>query len=276
MKFNPKIVKGIFTLGAVVGVAATGYLAAKNGEDIVLVEDRIKEEIAFYDNKKDKAVHIVKSTPRILRASWKPLVAMGATYACMIASHKLTAKQIAALTATCAYVTRNRNYLEQKLKEYVSDEDLAKIRKSFAASEIVREKTVWGGPTVEVSAFCMETEEDSVLCYEDFFGRWFRCPKDHVLEAQKQLKHLYDDPYSICSYNDYYGLLGITMTKSGNIWRWKKDELSELHFTNTMLTPQEWGDYGPEGEYLTEPVYLLEVDTWPYPDSTNVQKIPLL
>lgn len=264
MRFNPKIVKGIFTLGAVIGVAATGYLAAKNGEDIVSVEDCIKEEIAFYDNKKDKAVHIVKSTPRILRASWKPLVAMGATYACMIASHKLTAKQIAALTATCAYVTRNRDFLEDKLKEVVGEEELSKIKKQFVAREIVKEKIVWGGPTVERSVFCFEDDDEGVLCIEGYSGRWFRCPKDRIIEAQNQLEHLFEQDIYCCM-NDYYGFLGITMTQFGHEKGWvnHEDYYHEIHFTNTLLMPEEWGDYGPDGQYVNEPVYVLEIDTFP-------------
>ena len=264
MKFNQNVLKNLFTVGAVLGVAATAYFAAKDGDKITELENTIKDEISYYDNKKAKIVHVVRSTPRIVKTSWKPLVCVGATYACMAVSSKITAKQIAALTATCAYITRNRDFLEQKLKDVVGEEELTKIRKEFAAKEIVKEKIVYGGPTVEKSVFCIEDDDEGVLCFEDFFGRWFKCPKERVLEAEEQMRHLYSDssvPYSC--YNDFYGLLGITMTTAGGMWSWKKDEISDLHFTNTLLTPTEWGDYGPDGEYVNEDVYLINTDTWP-------------
>lgn len=263
MKLSQNVLKNLFTIGAIVGVAVTGYLAAKNGEKICDACRLVNEETRSMD-KPAKIKHFVKNTPYLAKRMWKPVLAGSATYACMIASHKISGKQIAALTATCAYLTRNRDFLEKKLKETVGEETFAKIKKEFVAQEIVKEKIVWGGPTVEKSVFCIEEDDEGVLCYEDMFGRWFRCPKEHVLDAEEQMKHLYDDssvPY--CCYNDFYGLLGVTMTTAGGMWYWKKNEISNLHFTNTLLTPEEWGDYGPEGEYLNEDVYLIQSDTWP-------------
>lgn len=264
MKFNQNVLKNLFTVGAVLGVAATAYFAAKEGEKITNLENTIKDEISYYDNKKAKIVHVVRSTPRIVKTSWKPLACMGATYACMIGSSKITAKQIAALTATCAYITRNRDFLEQKLKEVVGEEELTKIRKEFAAKEIVKEKIVYGGPTVEKSVFCIEDDDEGVLCLEGYSGRWFRCPKERVYEAQEALKHLFENEIYCCM-NDYYGLLGITMTQFGHEKGWvnHEDYYHEIHFTNTMLKPEEWGDYGPDGQYVTEDVFVLEIDTYP-------------
>lgn len=264
MRTNPKILKGLFGIGAVAGVIATAYFSARKGQKITEVTDEIAEKVKAAEDKPSKIKVAVKSVPDFVKVAWQPLLCMGGTFTCMAISRKITIKQIAALTATCAYVTRNRNYLEQKLKEYVSDEDLAKIRKSFAASEIVREKEVWGGPTIEKSVFCIEEDDEGVLCFEGFLGRWFRCPKNRVLEAQKQLQHMFDQDIYCCM-NDYYGFLGITMTQAGHTWGWVNhdDYFTGLHFTNTLLAPEEWGDYGYDGEYVTEPVYVLEIDTTP-------------
>ncbi len=264
LKSKPNLLHGVFVLGAVVGVVATAYFSAKNGQKITEATDEIVEKVKAEEDKPAKIKAVVKSVPGFAKVAWQPLVCMGATYACMIATHKINAKQIAALTATCAYVTRNRNYLEQKLKEYVGEEELAKIKKGFVAKEIVREKIVYGGPTVEVSAFCREEDDPGVLCFEGFSGRWFRCPKDHIEEAQKQLQKMFEDDI-YCCYNDYFGFLGITMTQFGHEWGWVNhdDHYSEIHFTNTMLTPEEWDDFGPDGGHVGENVYVLETDVWP-------------
>lgn len=264
MKINHNLIRSVFTIGAVAGVAVTAYFAAKNGDNICDACNAVKNEMELYPDKPSKIKAAVKMAPAFIKVAWKPLVAGGLTYGCMFASHRVTAKQVAALTATCAYVTRNRNFLEGKLKEYVGEEELAKIKKEFVAQEIVREKIVWGGPTVEKSIYCAEDNDDGVLCYEDYLARWFRIPEPRIKEAQDLLIKLFkDDSQVYCSYNDYYAFLGITMDRAGELFGWHKDDFNELHFTNTVVTPKEWGDIGPDGGELTENVHILNVDTWP-------------
>ena len=262
MKLNLNIVKTVLTVGAVLGVAGTAYFSAKDGKKICDTCSMVASETENLDTA-DKIKHYIRRTPILAKPMWKPLVVGGATTVCILASHRISAKQIAALTATCAFLTRNRNYLEDKLKETVGEERLAEIKKEFTKKEYV-EKVVYGGPTVEISVLCEENDDPGILCFEGFSGRWFRCPKQAVLDAQNAFRHLFEEDY-YCCLNDYYCLLGITMTQFGHLWGFvnDRDYFSDIHFTNTYLTPAEWGDYGPDGRCVNEDVFVLEFDTWP-------------
>lgn len=262
MKVNINFVKALLTIGAVAGVAGTAYFSAKNGEKICDAWRLTLEETKDMD-KPSKIKHVVKNAGYLAKPSWKVLVTGGATTACILASHTINAKQIAALTATCAFLTRNRNYLEDKLKETVGEEKLAKIKEEFVKKEYV-EKVVYGGPSVETSVLCHEYGDKGVLCFDGWSGRWFRCPEEAVIDAQNNLIKMFDEDI-YCCYNDFFGFLGITMTNFGHQWGFvnNPDFFSGLHFTNTLLTPEEWGDYGPDGRCVDEPVLVIEIDEWP-------------
>lgn len=263
MRTNPKILKGLFGIGAVAGVIATAYFSARKGQRITEVTDEIAEKVKASEDKPSKIKTAVKSVPDFVKVAWEPLLCMGGTFTCMAISRKITIKQIAALTATCAYVTRNRNYLEQKLKEYISDEDLAKIKKEFAKKEIV-EKIVYK-ETPEISSLCTG-EDPGVLCYESIIGRWFRCPKNGILQGEEYVEKVFED-LKYCCMNDLYGFWGIAMSHPGQAYGWfnNEDYYTKLEFRNTMLGPEEWNGSGPDGKELKEPVFVIEPDSWSLP-----------
>ena len=253
MRLN--LIKNICRIGAVAGVVGTAYFAIKRGEQICKTIDEIKAEAKKLESGK-KAGHYISSVPKLARPMLPVVTCAAGSIACMVISERISYKQIAALTATCVYLSKNRDFLQNKLKEVVGEEKLEDIKKEFTTQEAPK---LYFGPSVE------ETGHGDLLCYEGYSGRWFRSSKEAVLEAQAQLQDAFtNDIY--CCMNDYYNFLGMTMTQFGHELGWvnNKDWYGpELHFTNTLLEANEWADWGPDGGLIDEPIYVLEIDTLP-------------
>lgn len=81
---------------------------------------------------------------------------------------------------------------------------VAKIEKSFR-------------PTIEI------TGNGNLLCYEGFFGRWFRSSENCVREAVDKFMQLYAEGNYI-NYNDLYSLLNIAVTHAGNEYGYSPSE----------------------------------------------------
>ena len=72
-------------------------------------------------------------------------------------------------------------------------------------------------PTIEI------TGNGNLLCYEGFFGRWFRSSEDCVREAVDKFMQLYAEGNYI-NYNDLYSLLNIAVTHAGNEYGYSPSE----------------------------------------------------
>lgn len=72
-------------------------------------------------------------------------------------------------------------------------------------------------PTIEI------TGNGNLLCYEGFFGRWFRSSENCVREAMDKFMQLYAEGNYI-NYNDLYSLLNIAVTHAGNEYGYSPSE----------------------------------------------------
>lgn len=72
-------------------------------------------------------------------------------------------------------------------------------------------------PTIEI------TGNGNLLCYEGFFGRWFRSSENCVREAVDKFMQLYAEGNYI-NYNDLYTLLNIAVTHAGNEYGYSPSE----------------------------------------------------
>ena len=72
------------------------------------------------------------SAMKIASVAWEfkgTIVVSGLTIACIIGSHKLSMKEIAALTATCGYLATNRDKLETEIRKLPGGEEALKAVK---------------------------------------------------------------------------------------------------------------------------------------------------
>ena len=249
------LIKNICRIGAVAGLVGTAYFSVKKGEEIRRRFDVVKLESTAMD-KKHTAYHYIKKVPYLAKPLIPTLVCAAGSVTCMAISEKISYRQVAALTATCIYLTKNRDFLEKKLEEVVGKERLADIKKEFVKKEA---EGIANFPCVEETGF------GDLLCLEGYSGRWFRSSKEKCIEAQEMLQKQFDEDI-YCCLNDYYGYLGITMTQFGHELGWVNDSDwmgPKIGFSNMLLTPEEWDDKGPDLQPMKEPVFVLEIDQMP-------------
>ena len=245
MKLDKRI---IFTTVACAGVVATGVASANGATKAEKLKAGLKEP-----SKKDLVKLYFKSY-------WLAGLLGAGTVASIIASHKLSSKQIAALTATATFLTYNRDSLEHKLKEAVGEEKLQEIKHTIQEhyagnkfcgqfeNNISIEQSKYGGDT---------------LFLDGYSGRFFCCTLKKVEEAEQELNRMFtEDKQSICM-NHFYKLLGINTTQFGSQYGWTAnpdwyDMSKGIVFNNWFLSDGT--------KTHDEPLYIIEfLDRDSYP-----------
>lgn len=253
---NFDLVKNACRIGTVAGLFGAVYFSAKRGEEICRTCKQVNDE-SFGMTAGKKVKHYIRNTPRLAKPLAPTLACAAGSITCMVISERISYKQIAALTATCVYLTKNRDFLEKKLEEVVGKERLEEIKQEFVKKEGT---ALIDFPSVE------NTANGDLLCLEGYSGRWFRSSQEAVEEAQAMLSKMHEEG-DYLAFNDYYGLLGISMTQFGNEFGWPASEdwcEPVLRFNNTYLDVGEWDDVGPDVRMkLHEPLLVLEIDTLP-------------
>lgn len=242
-KLITKALPLVLTIVGCVGVAVTGVLSARAA---VEADHDIQEEQAKCEEPIGK-----KEAVKLTWTRYIPAVLSGAlTIAAIVASHKLSAKEIAALSATCTYLAANRNKLEEKIRERYGDEELEDIH-----TEVTKElmsRTVSGNVSVE------NTGHGNLLCLDGYSGRYFRSSKEAVDDAIAILNDEYCQGEYL-SFNDLYRLWGIGETHFGNQFGWPGSEdyhCGVIRFKTTLVENCE--EYG-------EDIYIIEPEWGCYP-----------
>ena len=221
---------GLSLLG-VGGVGLTSYLAIKG-----------------HDEAKDKT----DKKEKILAYKWAILSGVG-TSACILGSHHVSSKEIAALTASCTYLAANRDKILNKVQEKLGKEETKKISQETAL-EMSKDRN---SPTV-----IEDTGHGKIHFVEDMFGREFYCSLEHVEWAEKMLNHMYSHNERV-NYNTFYELLGLKKTRAGWSHGWPKDEDiyddSFGYSTDTLILFENIKVEGDNGE----PMYVICVRMTP-------------
>lgn len=247
--FTPKLLTGL----AVVGVIGTALIAVHETKKVQAVEEPEEETKEESDNKSAKEI-ITKG----VNTAWqyKGTIAAGAaTITCIVCSHALSAKEIAALTATCGYLAANRDKLETEIRKLPGGEDALKVVKKEmmekqvekAADEEPESKKVWRYQCIE------DTGKGTLLCLEGWSGRLFRSSLEEVEKAQEKFNS-YRDDYSFdiqvsngdienypaaVSMNDLYECYGIESSQLGHEFGYPADDdyypTRKIKFINTLI-----------------------------------------
>ena len=221
---------GLSLLG-VGGVGLTSYLAIKGHEEAKGKTDK-KEKLLAY--------------------KWAILSGVG-TSACILGSHHVSSKEIAALTASCTYLAANRDKILNKVQEKLGKEDTKKISQE-AALEISKDSN---SPAV-----IEDTGHGKLHFIEDMFGREFYCSLEHVEWAEKMLNHMYSHNERV-NYNTFYELLGLKKTRAGWSHGWPKDEdIYDDSFGYSTDTPILFENYKATDD-KGEPVWVICVRMTP-------------
>lgn len=215
----------ILTGGAILGFGATIIFVAKGQKkaDAIMAErDALYKANPF---EADEATGEVAEVPKAsfretFDLTWKNYIPAGLTgiftIGCIIGSQYLDRKQIAALTASIGLLTANRDRLEAAIKEKYGD-DILKELKSKAALKKPEKEIQYVKVTAE------ETGYGELLCYEGYFGRWFRSNELDVKRGLDAINEAFANGCDV-SYNDLYSAWGLKETHCGVDYGWVCNE----------------------------------------------------
>lgn len=234
-----KLNKGaILTVAGCVGVVVTTIVAWKQGPKI--------EKIFRDENlsKKEKAVKLVKEAAPLA-------VSEVATIGCIIFSHRVSAKEIAALGAALSYVTANRDIWVKKIKEKLPKEEFEELSKEVS-EETVKVMHYDGGPSIE------DTGWGQVLCLEGYSGRLFWSSYTAVENAIKDFNTKFQTDKYVCL-NDFYELLGIEKTHFGHQFGWVNNP---DYYDNEIDIQAEIVPDPRYGEIVAIDIYTYPMECW--------------
>lgn len=219
---------GILTVLTSVGVAATGYLGVRAGKK----------------SEKDGE-------------SWKNYIPVGAvgiaTVAGIVVNHRINVKQIAALSATAAYLAANRDAIEESIKERFGEEALNDVRAD--ARKKMSDKD--SGKFV-----AEETGKGDLLCLEGYSGRWFRSSEHDVRKAMADLNEMFHNGEYVCL-NDFYDLLGIETTHFGHQFGWAaNDDYYDYKHDGIAMEANLMDDFGKNEPVLAIDIYTYPMECW--------------
>lgn len=222
MRISRRTISLILSLIGVGGVAATSFLSVK-----------CSKKAETKETKKEKLI------------AYAPAIACGVvTSGCIVGSHHISAKEIAALTAGCGYLAANREKFEKKIQEKFGKEELLNLKKEVAKNDDLPVKVIDTKNGKKIRGDSMhqtveETGHGDTLFVELYLGRKFRSSLQHVEWAQKQINNDFHEGKYV-SLNDFYGYLGIEKTYAGEEFGWPANDdfydyisLDEpIHFEN--------------------------------------------
>lgn len=236
--------KLILTGVAVVGVIGTAVLSVMATPKAVY---KLKEKTGYDPEKqteqeKPKPVEVVKAT-------WKcyaPAAAAGAvTIAAIVGSHKLSQKELAAMAGTCVLLQKSYGRYKGKVEEVLGEDAVKKVRDAFVIDkkdEIVK-----------------PTNPDTVVFYEELYGKCFERTMVEVVEAVSNLNRAYVTCGEV-SLGYFYEQLGIDTDDALNKLGWNVEY---------MFSPEEcWIDVSYELTTLDDGLEVRTVvfSEDPYPD----------
>ena len=186
MKINPKWVRLGLSIAGCIGVGVTSILSVK-------CHEKAKD-------KKDKKDRMITFAPAI----GSGLLTVG----CIMGSHHLSSRQIAALTASCGYLAANRKKVEEVLKRNFGEETTKRIKK-IAATEAAKESSDFSNSALYEHS---GKGKQKFLFFDQ--DRYFLSSMPAVIDADRKFNH--DISMGLVpTWNDYFKYLHIHPSRDG-------------------------------------------------------------
>lgn len=222
-----RVMPTVLFISGVVGVFVSEVMAARDtlkAERILNKNTELLEGSTIDDDGNIIVINKPEYYKEVVKATWKcyipTAVATTVTLASLIASNRLTAKQIALLSSAVAgagsLVTRYRD----KIRDYASPEILEQIDKEIAAEEITKAKP----PVISTSGLLSSEEMDlssdeEILVFDPFTHQKFRTTKLALIGARYYLNRNFalggNVPLSM-----FYAFLGLELPEEYNYCEW--------------------------------------------------------
>ena len=240
-KYSPEILAGV----GVVGVIASTVMACKATTKLNDILSESKEQLeqiktvavdpAYADKyteddaKKDTTITYVQTGVKVAKLYTPSVILCASSLGCLLASNNILKKLNAALAA--AYMTVDKSFKEyrRRVAERFGDEVEKEIRYNIKAKEITTVDEE--GNEVKETVKVMEGADDPTTYsdYARFFDEscpaWQNDPEYNLtfLRAQQQYANDLLKAQGRLFLNDVYKMLGIDITKAGQVVGWIYD-----------------------------------------------------
>ena len=240
-KYSPEILAGV----GVVGVVASTVMACKATTKLNDILEESKEQLeqiktvavdpAYADKyteddaKKDTTITYVQTGVKVAKLYAPSVILCTSSLGCLLASNNILKKRNAALSA--AYMTVDKSFKEyrRRVAERFGDEVEKEIRYNIKAKEIVTVDEE--GNEVKETVKVMEgadnptTYSDYARFFDESCPAWQNDPEYNLtfLRAQQQYANDLLKAQGRLFLNDVYKMLGIDITKAGQVVGWIYD-----------------------------------------------------
>ena len=240
-KYSPEILAGV----GVVGVIASTVMACKATTKLndilaeskeqleqiktVAVDPAYADKYTEDDAKKDTTITYVQTGVKVAKLYTPSVILCASSLGCLLASNNILKKRNAALSA--AYMTVDKSFKEyrRRVAERFGDEVEKEIRYNIKAKEIVTvdEEGNEVKETVKVieGADNPTTYSDYARFFDESCPAWQNDPEYNLtfLRAQQQYANDLLKANGRLFLNDVYKMLGIDITKAGQVVGWVYD-----------------------------------------------------
>ena len=237
----------IFSAIGCVGVVTTAMCAVRDSRKAV----RVIDDMGLYDAIEKPGVK------EEVKATWQcyiPTVASAVgTITCIVLSRRISAKQIASITAAAGYLAANRDNYRNKIKEIAGGDVLKKVDRDFNIERFRQQQTI------------EETGNGNLICLEGYSGRWFKSSEEAVREALQRYADRFGDGEYV-NLNDLYDELDIVSTHFGAERGYAPgSDWFDMDF-NYDITLIPYSDLAvTERQNVPEGAPLLVIDIYTYP-----------
>ena len=226
----------ILTVAGVGGTIATAVLTARSTfKAAELIEDEKDQQAAqknLEENKDEVTrldamdIHLSKTekTKLVWHLYLPPAAAGVLTITSIIAAHRISSKQILALTAAAGISERALSEYKEKVLEKFGVKEEEKVR-----DEIAQDRVNKFPPSSQV----LIAGSGDVLCYDMLTGRYFQSNMEALRRAENKVNYELIH-YMSCSLTHFYDEVGLPPTAYSDTHGWNMDNHMELKFTTTM------------------------------------------
>lgn len=227
--FTKRNSPAILTGWAIVGVISTVYLAYKAGlkADKILQQHREDIKACYPDDKEAKRSVTGETAKKIIPVIAPPLISGGTTIACIVGSHSVSSRRIAALSAAYSLSESTVKNLNNKMEEILGEKKARAIRDSIMKDKLKEDSEK--DQKILSNGSLVIPNDGSVLCKDLYTGRLFYSNAEKIKQAIVKCSYdLMSDMY--LSLNDFWEAIDspqLEPTSMGNDFGWNIDDVHD-------------------------------------------------
>lgn len=198
-KNSPVILTGL----AIVGVISTAYAAYKTGPraDKILEEYRKDMKDCHPKDKEAKRAVVGETVKKMIPVMAPPIIMGGTTIACIVGSHSVSSRRIAALSAAYSLSETTVKNLNSKMEEMLGEKRTRAIKDSIMKDKLKadseKDKKILSDGQLVIP------NDGTVLCKDLYSGRLFYSNAEKIKQAIAKCSYeIISDMY--ISLNDFY------------------------------------------------------------------------